>query len=124
LWKVDVSDAEDKSSRPHPEVDLLDVLRERFSTGQGFIQLYSAMTDKDMLFVIKQAISLSSGKAFKVIPPSPQRFYTSDGLQGFIQLYSGITDEDMIFVVKQAISLGNGKAFTVTPPSKINVALE
>jgi hypothetical protein len=115
---VDVSDEEDKGPGRHLEVDLLDVLRQRFSTGQGFIQLSSDMTDDIMLGIIKHAISLGNGKAFTVIPPSPQRLCSAQGLQGFIQLFSGMTDEEMLFVIKRAISLGNGKAFTVTPPSK------
>jgi hypothetical protein len=116
-WKIEVSESENKTPGQHPEVDMRDVLRDRFSAGQGFIQLQLGMTDEMMLFIIKQAISLGNGKVFTVIPPSQQRFR---GLQGFIQLYSGMTDEEMLFVIKQAISLGNGKAFTVTPPSKIN----
>jgi hypothetical protein len=118
--EVDVSDADNKDPGPHPEVDLLDILRERFSTGQGFIQLHSDMTNDMMLVVIKQAISLSNGKVFTVIAPSRQHFSNAQGLQGSIQLYPGMTDEEMLFVVKQAISLGKGKAFTVAPPSKIN----
>jgi hypothetical protein len=95
-----------------------DVLRERFSTGQGFVQLGSGMTDKEMLVVIQLAISQSNGKAFTVIPPSQQRFSIGHGLQGSIQLSSGMTDEEMLFIIKQAISLSSGRAFTITPPSK------
>ena len=64
-----VSDSEKKAFGPHPEVDMRDVLRERFSTGQGVVQLQPGMTDETMLFIIKQAISLSNGNAFTVIPP-------------------------------------------------------
>jgi hypothetical protein len=119
-----VSKGENNPPGKYVEVDVSDVLREHFSTGQGVVQLQPGMTDELMLFTIKRAISFSNGKAFTVIPLSQQRFSTGHGLQGSIQLYSGMTDEEMLFTIKQAISLGNGKAFTVTPPSKINVALE
>jgi hypothetical protein len=117
LWEIEVSDSENKAPGQHPEVDMRDVLRERFSTGQGFVQLGSGMTDKEMLVVIQLAISQSNGKAFTVIPPSQQRFSTGHGLQGIIQLSSGMTDEEMLFIIKQAISLSSGRAFTITPPS-------
>jgi hypothetical protein len=77
------------------------------------------MTDKEMLVVIKLAISHSNRKAFTVIPPAQQRFSAGAGLQGVIQLYSGMTDEEMLFTIKQAISVSDGRAFTITPPSKI-----
>jgi hypothetical protein len=70
LWEIEVSDSENKAPGQHPEVDMRDVLRERFSTGQGVIQLSSGMTDEEMLFIVKQAISLSSGRAFTITPPS------------------------------------------------------
>jgi hypothetical protein len=123
LWEIDVSKGESNPPGNYVEVDISDVLREHFSTGQGVVQLQPGMTDELMLFTIKRAISFSNGKAFTVIPVSQQRFPNGQGLQGFIQLYSGMTDKEMLFVIKQAISLGNGNSFTVTPPSK-NVALE
>ena len=113
-----MSDSENKAPGQHPEVHMRDVLRERFSTGQGFVHLGSGMTDKEMLVVILLAISQSNGKAFTVIPPSQQRFSIGHGLQGSIQLSSGMTDEEMLFIIKQAISLSSGRAFTITPPSK------
>jgi hypothetical protein len=119
-----MSEGESKPPGQHPEVEIRDVMRQRFSTGQGVIQLQPGMTDEMILFMIKQAISVSNGKSFTVIPPSQQRCSTEQGLQGFIQLYFGMTDEETLFVLKQAVSLGNGKAFTVTPPSKIVVAVE
>jgi hypothetical protein len=63
-----MSESEDNNGVRYPEVNMRDVLRERFSTGQGFVQLSSGMTDKEMLVVIKLAISFSNGKAFTVIP--------------------------------------------------------
>jgi hypothetical protein len=65
-----VSKDENDPPEHYVEVDISDVLRERFSTGQGVIQLQPGMTDEVMLFTIKQAISLSNGKAFTVIAPS------------------------------------------------------
>lgn len=64
-----MSEAESKPAGQHGEVDIRDILRQRFSTGQGVIQLQPGMTDEMILFTIKQAISLSNGKAFTVIPP-------------------------------------------------------
>jgi hypothetical protein len=32
LWEIGVSESENKAPGPHPEVDMVDVLRERFST--------------------------------------------------------------------------------------------
>ena len=65
-----MSKTENGTPLPHPEVDMRDVVRDRFSAGQGLIQLSSGMTDEEMLFVVKQAISLGKGKAFTVAPPS------------------------------------------------------
>jgi hypothetical protein len=70
LWEIEVSESENKAFGPHPEVDMRDVLRERFSIGQGVVQFQPGMTDEMMLSIIKQAISLSNGNAFTVIPPS------------------------------------------------------
>lgn len=113
-----MSKTENGTPRPHPEVDIRDVLRDRFSTGQGLIQLSSSMADKEMLVVVKLAISHSNGKTFTVIPPSQQCFSAGHGLPGFIQLSSGMTDQEILFIIKQAISLSSGRAFTVSPPLK------
>jgi len=118
LWEIEMSKTESGVPGPHPEIDMRDVVRDRFSAGQGHIQLNSGMTDKEMLVVIKLAISHSNGNAFTVIPPSQQRFSVGHGLPGFIQLSSGMTDEEMLFIIKQAISLSSGRAFTVSPPLK------
>jgi hypothetical protein len=67
--KCSVSGEINVSEGEYVEVDLSEVLQERFSTGQGVIQLQPGMTDEMMLFTIKRAISLSNGKAFTVIPP-------------------------------------------------------
>ncbi len=115
--EINVGKGEDKTPGPHPEVDIRDVMRQRFSAGQGVIQLQPDMTDELILLMIKQAISLSNGKAFTVIPPSQQRFSPGHGLQGFINLSSGMTDEEILSIIKQAISLSTGRAFTITPPS-------
>jgi hypothetical protein len=69
LWEIAVSEGENNPSGQYVEVDIRDVLRQRFSTGQGVIQLQPGMTDEMILSTIKQAISLSNGKAFTVIPP-------------------------------------------------------
>jgi hypothetical protein len=69
LWKINVSNAENNPPGQYVEVDIRDVLRRRFSTGQGVIQLQPGMTDEMILFTIKQAISLSNGNAFTVFPP-------------------------------------------------------
>lgn len=52
-----------------PEVDLKAVLEERFSAGQGVVNLAANMTDEQILALIKSACSWSKGKAFQVIPP-------------------------------------------------------
>lgn len=53
-----------------PELDMFEVLRERFSSGQGVIRLARDMTDEALLQAIRSAISFSNGKAFVVIPPA------------------------------------------------------
>lgn len=50
------------------EVDADAVLREKFASGQGFIELQPEMTDEMLLSVIKYAVSLSDGKPFLVMP--------------------------------------------------------
>jgi hypothetical protein len=67
--EIEVSEGEDTPPGKYVEVDIRDVLRQRFSSGQGVIQLQPGMTDEMILSAIKQAISLSNGKAFTVIPP-------------------------------------------------------
>lgn len=52
-----------------PEVDMNDVLRERFSAGLGVVQILQDMTDEMLLLTIKNAVNLSGGKPFTVIPP-------------------------------------------------------
>lgn len=64
-----MGEGEHKPLGHYVEVDIRDVLRQSFSTGQGVIQLQPGMTDEMILSVIKQAISLSNGKAFTIIPP-------------------------------------------------------
>lgn len=65
-----MSETESKTFGQYFEVDINDVLRERFPTGQGVIQLQPGLTDEMMRFIIKHAISISNRKAFAVIPPS------------------------------------------------------
>lgn len=65
-----MSETESKTFGRYFEVDINDVLRERFSTGQGVNQLQPGLTDEMMLFAIKHTISIGNGKAFTVIPPS------------------------------------------------------
>lgn len=50
------------------EVDADAVLREKFASGQGIIELQAEMTDEMLLSVIKYAVSLSNGKPFLVMP--------------------------------------------------------
>ena len=52
------------------EIDIDDVLREKFASGQGVIQLQPDMTDDMLLAIIKHGVSLSAGKPFLVIPTS------------------------------------------------------
>ena len=52
------------------EIDIDDVLREKFASGQGVIQLQPDMTDDMLLAIIKHGVSLSAGKSFLVIPAS------------------------------------------------------
>lgn len=52
------------------EIDIDDVLREKFANGQGVIQLQPDMTDDMLLAIIKHAASLSTGKPFLVMPPA------------------------------------------------------
>ena len=60
----------DNSRADYKEVDFLDVLLPTFSEGKGVITLQSGMTNAQIAFTIRQAASLSSGKAFTVIPPA------------------------------------------------------
>lgn len=50
------------------EVDADAVLREKFASGQGVIELQPEMTDDMLLSVIKYAMSLCNGKPFLVMP--------------------------------------------------------
>lgn len=65
-----MAETETKNYGQYFEVDMDEVLRERFAAGQGVLQLLPDMTDQMLLLVVKQAVSLSDGKAFVVIPPS------------------------------------------------------
>ena len=56
-----------KATEPGPDIELNVLLEERFSTGQGVIQLAPGMTDAQILTLIKVACSWSKGKAFQVI---------------------------------------------------------
>lgn len=60
------------------EVDLDAVLRERFSSGKGAIQLLPDMTDEMLLLTIKHAVSFSDGQAFVVVPPSKSQGSNAD----------------------------------------------
>jgi hypothetical protein len=51
------------------ELDMSEVLRERFSSGQGVVMLARDMSDEALLQAIKSAISFSGGMAFVVVPP-------------------------------------------------------
>lgn len=66
----------------YTEVDLLDVLRPKFSEGKGVITLQSGMTNGQIAFTIRQAVSLSSGRAFTVIPPADPTVPAEDQLSG------------------------------------------
>lgn len=50
------------------EVDQDTILREKFASGQGVVELQPEMTDEMLLSVIKCALSVSSGKPFLVMP--------------------------------------------------------
>jgi len=50
------------------EVDNDAVMREKFASGQGVVELQSEMTDEMLLSVIKYAVSVSAGKPFLVMP--------------------------------------------------------
>ncbi len=50
------------------EVDTDAVLREKFASGQGVVELQPEMTDEMLLSVIKYAVSASAGKPFLVMP--------------------------------------------------------
>lgn len=65
-----MTEVETKNYGQYFEVDMDEVLRERFAAGQGVLQLSSDMTDEMILLSVKHAVSLSDGKAFVVIPPS------------------------------------------------------
>ena len=51
------------------EVDMKDVLAKRFSSGQGVVTLVKGMSNGEILAAIREAVDLSNGKAFVVIPP-------------------------------------------------------
>lgn len=53
----------------YEEIDLKEVLTERFEAGRGVIILSANMTDDQILMLVKDACTLSKGKAFQVIPP-------------------------------------------------------
>ena len=50
------------------KVDNDAVLREKFASGQGVVELQPEMTDEMLLSVIKYAVSVSAGKPFLVMP--------------------------------------------------------
>lgn len=50
-------------------VAMKDLLAERFSSGQGVVSLSKGMSNGEILAAIQEAVALSNGKAFTVIPP-------------------------------------------------------
>lgn len=50
-------------------VDMKGVLAERFSSGQGVVALVRGMSNGEILSAIQEAVALSNGNAFTVIPP-------------------------------------------------------
>lgn len=52
------------------ELDMNEILKSKFSAGQGVLQILSNMTDDMLLGSIKHAIAISGGKSFTVIPPA------------------------------------------------------
>lgn len=61
-------------SQDSDDVDMDKVLRERFSSGRGVLQIMPEMTNEALLYGLKRAIALSGGKAFIVIPPHPDSY--------------------------------------------------
>lgn len=69
LWELEVSEGKKSPPGEYVEIDIREAMFQRFSTGQGVIQLQPGMTDEMVLHMIKLAISASNGNAFTVIPP-------------------------------------------------------
>ncbi len=56
-------------SNDYDEIDLNQVMQERFSAGLGVLTLSPSHTDAQILQLIKSACRWSQGAAFQVVPP-------------------------------------------------------
>lgn len=56
----------------YEEIDLKELLEQRFAEGHGVVTLPASMLDEQILALIKNACTLSKGKAFQVIPPKAE----------------------------------------------------
>jgi len=52
------------------DINLNELMIERFSAGEGVVTLSRSMTDEQILKLVKLACTWSQGKAFQVVPPS------------------------------------------------------
>jgi len=52
------------------DINLNELMIERFSAGEVVVTLSRSMTDEQILKLVKLACTWSQGKAFQVVPPS------------------------------------------------------
>ena len=58
---------QDVHTEEHPEVDLSDVLKSKFSAGHGALIISKSHSDEAIAKVIRDAITASEGKPFTVV---------------------------------------------------------
>lgn len=51
------------------DINLHELMKERFTAGEGVVTLSPSMTDDQILKLLKLACTWSQGKAFKIVPP-------------------------------------------------------
>lgn len=51
------------------DINLNELMKERFSAGEGVVTLSPSMTDEQILKLVKLACTWSQGKSFQIVPP-------------------------------------------------------